>query len=430
MKSELRVAIVAEHASLKFGGEAALPLQYFRVLRARGVPVWLVVHARTRQELSALFPDERRILYVEDTPFHLWVFRLAQRLPDRISNFTAGFAMRLATQRAQQKIVKRLVGEERVNLVHQPMPVSPKEPTMMYGFGVPVVIGPMNGGIDFPPAFHKYQNRLISTLMAIGRGSSHVMNRLMPGKLRSEVLLVANSRTARSLPMGTTGKVIELVENGVDLGLWRGYEGTTTDELPRPSPSFLFMGRLVAWKAVDLLLLAFRDLLSRFPRANLIILGDGVDRAQLEHTCAGWGLLAKDEFESGKVFFAGWKSQQECAAYLSRASALILPSLMECGGAVVLEAMAASRAVIATDWGGPADYIDASCGILVKPISPEAMVTNLSAAMGKLAESPQLCIDMGKAGRKKVEDHFDWEVKVDRILEIYTELALPARASN
>ena len=42
-----RVLIVAEHASAKFGGEAILPLHYFRGLRRRGIEVWLIVHSRT-----------------------------------------------------------------------------------------------------------------------------------------------------------------------------------------------------------------------------------------------------------------------------------------------------------------------------------------------------------------------------------------------
>src|SRR3954471_15569514 len=65
-----RVLIVADHASARFGGEAALPLHYFRLLRARNAPVWLISHARTRDELQALFGDDARILYVEDTRLH------------------------------------------------------------------------------------------------------------------------------------------------------------------------------------------------------------------------------------------------------------------------------------------------------------------------------------------------------------------------
>lgn len=415
----LRVAIVAEHASAKFGGEAALPLHYFRVLRQRNVDVWLVVHARTRSELTALFPDERRIHYVEDSWFHLLMWRIGHWIPHRIDNFTAAFAMRLATQWAQRRIVSRLIADEGVNLVHQPMPVSPREPTMMVGFDVPVVIGPMNGGINFPPAFRTYQGRLITWLLAAGRRSSTALNILLPGKLRAAVLLVANERTRRALPPGVRGRVIEIVENGVDLSLWQRPANPSLRAVG-DQVHFLFMGRLVDWKAVDLLLQAFRDVLNS-ASARLTVVGDGPQRAPLEATCREWGLVARHGNEPGKVSFAGWKSQAECAVLLGEADALVLPSLMECGGAVVLEAMAASVPVIATDWGGPADYIDPSCGILVPPTSRDAMVAGLAAAMLRLAQAPELRVRMGAAGYQKVIRQFDWNVKVDRMLDIYRE---------
>ena len=68
----MRILIVAEHASARFGGEAALPLHYYRVLRNREHPVWLLTHARVRNELSELYPEDigSRIAFIEDTWFH------------------------------------------------------------------------------------------------------------------------------------------------------------------------------------------------------------------------------------------------------------------------------------------------------------------------------------------------------------------------
>ena len=86
----LRVVIVSEHASARFGGEAALPLHYFRVLRKRGFDVWLITHARTRAELTQLYPDERRILYIEDTMLHKVMWQIGRRLPGLIATFTTG----------------------------------------------------------------------------------------------------------------------------------------------------------------------------------------------------------------------------------------------------------------------------------------------------------------------------------------------------
>ncbi|MFN4243217.1 MAG: hypothetical protein ACK4PI_08265 [Tepidisphaerales bacterium] len=67
----MRLLIVAEDASATFGGEAVLPLHYFRLLRRRGVDVHLVVHARNRDALLRLFPhDAGRLHFVPDTWLH------------------------------------------------------------------------------------------------------------------------------------------------------------------------------------------------------------------------------------------------------------------------------------------------------------------------------------------------------------------------
>src|SRR5258708_38189143 len=93
-----RVLIVAEHASAVFGGEAVLPLHYFRQLRRRGVDAWLFLHARTRDELLALRPGEKhRMLFVRDTLVHKGLARTAPRPPGRWATFALGFPLRMLT---------------------------------------------------------------------------------------------------------------------------------------------------------------------------------------------------------------------------------------------------------------------------------------------------------------------------------------------
>jgi glycosyltransferase involved in cell wall biosynthesis len=416
---ELRVLIVAEHASVQFGGEAALPLLYYRILRQRGIPTWLVVHERTRHELETLFPqDGARIIYVPDTVWHLLLWRLSRLLPARLSNFTTGFAMRLITQLAQRRVVRRLVQAEQISVVHQPMPVSPKEPSLIYGMGVPVIIGPMNGGMDYPPAFRHMQGHAERFALAAGRRFATLMNALFPGKRQAAMLVVANERTRKALPPGVCSRVETLVENGVDLNLWQPTNGAE-QRLPSHFTRYVFVGRLVDWKAVDLLLHSFKRAATESPM-SLAILGDGIERSSLEQLARDLGILADDATaQPGKVRFFGWMSQTDCATQLQRCDALVLPSLMECGGAVVLEAMAVGIPAIATDWGGPADYIDDSCGILVPATSRQAFIDNLALALARLAESPESRIAMGKAARAKVIQHFDWEVKVDHMLALY-----------
>jgi glycosyltransferase involved in cell wall biosynthesis len=404
-----RVLIVAEHASAKFGGEAILPLHYFRVLRKRGVEAWLIVHSRTREELSRLFAsDLDRIHFLPDTKYHRLLYHLGKPLPGQLRHFSVGFLSRLSSQRQAKRVARRLIAEHRIDVVHQPIPVSPKESSLLHGLGAPVVIGPMNGGMSFPPGFTTSQGPVTSAFMRVGRLFSGLVNHLMPGKLRAQTLLVANDRTRRALPKAVRGRVITLVENGVDLSLWTAAERNGR----KPAPTrFAFTGRLVDWKAVDVLLDAFAKV-AKQADVRLDIMGDGPMRAQLQSQSKSLALDAK-------VTFHGWVAQADCAARLRDADALVLPSLYECGGAVVLEAMAMGLPVIATDWGGPADYLDAACGILVPPKSREQFVNDLAAAMLTLANSPELRTEMGRAGRRRVEEIFDWESKVDRILEIY-----------
>lgn len=413
----LRVLIVSEHASARFGGEAALPLHYFRVLRNKGVDVWLVTHARTRDELEEAYPGEARIRYVEDTTLHRLMWRIGKRLPARIAYFTTGFVSRFAAQLTQRKIVRQLVEREGIDVIHQPMPVSPREPSMMYGFGVPVIIGPMNGGMDYPPAFRRSRGAAERVLLQLGRFSATLLNRLMPGKRQAAMLLVANARTHAALPAGVCPRVEEVVENGVDLSLWRpAGEGAGGAE-PARVTTFVFLGRLVDWKAVDLLLHAFAAA-SRAAPMRLLVIGDGVERPGLEALAAQLGIASSQPHEHG-VRFAGWLPQAVCAQNLQMGDCLVLPSLLECGGAVVLEAMSMCKPVIATAWGGPLDYLDEHCGVLVPPTDRASLIAGLADAMVRLAKSPAERDRLGRSGHDKVLRDYDWDVKVDRVMSLY-----------
>jgi glycosyltransferase involved in cell wall biosynthesis len=173
------------------------------------------------------------------------------------------------------------------------------------------------------------------------------------------------------------------------------------------------LGRLIDLKAVDLVLEAFAAVVAQTD-AVLEIIGDGDLRGELEAQTARLGI-------DSSVVFSGWLSQEQCAIKRQQADALVLPSLREGGGAVVLEARTLGLPVIATNWGSPGDYLNSSCGILVEPASKEGFVKGLTDAMLKLTQSAELQQSMGCAGPERVRQHFDWERKVDRILEIYQQ---------
>ncbi len=399
----LRILIVAEHASQRLGGEAILPFHYFRILRARGLDAFLIVHERTREELTMLFPqDLDRLHFIPDQLLQKLFYRLGLLLPRRIAETTFGLANQILTQSAQRRVVRALATA--ASVIHQPIPVSPRFPSLLSGLRSPLIVGPLNGGMEYPRAFRTTESLLTRLAIPIGRALSDFVNTILPGKRRAALVLVANARTRAALPTGIQGRIVELPENAVDLTQWQA----PSQPSPTSSSTFLFIGRLVDWKALDLALHA----LARTPGASLSVIGDGP-------MLAPWRALAASLGLADRVHFHGWLTQPQCAVHLQAACALILPSLYECGGAVVLEAMAMSRPVIATAWGGPADYLDATCGILILPTSHEALVTGLASAMSTLMASPALCATLGAAGRARLLEHFDWEKKIDTMLDLY-----------
>ena len=406
-----RVAIVAENASFRFGGESSLPLHYFFRLRRRGAEAWLIVHGRTRPELDLLFPEDgARIITIPDMWIHKLLWRLSRLLPRRVSEATFGTAMGLFNQVLQRQIVRRLVREQGIQVVHQPTPVSPKAPSFLYGLGVPVLIGPMNGGMQYPHAFRKDESAFTRAFVAAGRGAANAINRLIPGKRDARLLLVANRRTKEALPSCVRGDVVVVPENGVDLEIWTPGMGTAKDEADAGA-RFLFLGRLVDWKRLDIALHA----LAQTPGATLKVIGDGPMRGE-------WAALAETLKLGERVQFVGWLPQKESAEHLREATALLLPSIFECGGAVVLDAMAMGIPVIATAWGGPEDYLDESCGILVAPTSEADLVAGFARGMQALGADRELCGRLGRAGRDRVVAQYDWDKKIDAMIAVYRGL--------
>jgi glycosyltransferase involved in cell wall biosynthesis len=407
----MRICIVAEHASERFGGEAFLPLHYFRLLRSRGIDTWLVVHSRTQNELAALLPNEiDRIRFVPDLWIHKLIHRLSNLLPRRLSVATLGLLNQLITQYCQRSVVRQLVRSEAIDVIHQPIPIAARFPSAIFGLGAPVVIGPLNGGMEYPPAFRTSESWINRAALAFLKLFADAANTLVPGKKQATVIFVANQRTRSALPSGVRGKIVELNENGIDIGIWQTATESSATPVPTP-PRFVFVGRLVDWKALDIAIRA----LAHVPSAELDVVGDGP-------MMATWKSLADELGLAGRVHFLGQMPQPDYAARVRASVALVLPSIYESGGAVVLEAMASARPVIATRWGGPADYLDASCGILVEPESYASLVAGFAEAMQRLIHAPDLANSMGAAGRERAVRDFDWQRRIDLIIGIYSDL--------
>lgn len=416
----LKILIVAEHASAAFGGEALVPYQYFRQLRKLGADVHLLVHQRTKQELLQAFPEDvDRLHFVADSLLNIVCHKIGLYFPDRIAAFSFGALSHLETQLRQRNHVRSLQLKYKFDVIHEPIPVSPKLPSALFGMSSPVIIGPMNGGMDYPPNY-KTEGRMERWFIAGLRGLALMANFFLPGKRRAALLLVANERTRQALPKNLRAQnIVQFVENGVDTSLF----------FPNPlpiAPSKIFrmihIGRLVDVKRVDLLLEACGKLKGK-TAFHLDLVGDGPLRGDLERK-------AEHLLISNNVTFHGRLPQSAAAEFLRDSQVMVFPSMRECGGAVVLEAMACGVPVIATDWGGPADYITPATGIVVPPATPVHFVDALAEAMLWMAQHPEARIAMGRAGRQRAEQLYDWGRKATALLRIYSDVVKQTKSGR
>src|SRR6185437_7578974 len=209
--------------------------------------------------------------------------------------------------------------------------------------------------------------------------TSAFWNTLLPGKLHAALLLVANKRTHSALPYNLKRKTIrEMAENGVDLELFKPMRRTGTHQ----KLGLIYVGALLDWKRVDLLIAACTSLIGKLD-FEVHIVGEGPERVVLERQ-------AQQSLLTEHIRIHGQLSHAAVADLLRASDIMVHPAMRECGGAVILEAMASGIPVIAADWGGPADYIDASTGILIPPATPDKFVSQLADAILSLSKNPQL----------------------------------------
>ena len=134
-------------------------------------------------------------------------------------------------------------------------------------------------------------------------------------------------------------------------------------------PLIVAVGRLIPEKGFDLLLKAFVRVIEAFPRAKLVILGDGILKGYLQ-------ALTKELGLEGAVSFPGFTLNPY--PWMKRADVVVVPSRWETFGNVVVEAMALGVPVIATRSGGPEDVVeDGEDGILIPVNDVEALAQTL-----------------------------------------------------
>ena len=243
------------------------------------------------------------------------------------------------------------------SVAHQVTPVSPLAATRLHKLSLPLIMGPLNGGMETPSGFRDTMRRdseWFYNVRAVGR----LFNLFARCYQNASRILVATATTERSLPPCRSTE--RMLENGVDLDLFR------PADLPHPSPDhplhILFAGRLIPAKGLCMLFTAAAQVRDQIP-LRITVAGEGGLLTELQQQVRELNL-------QDVVAFVGYRNQAQIAALMSQSHLFCLPSVRESGGAVLLEAMASALPMLGVAHGGPGELIDEDVGRALAPLRP------------------------------------------------------------
>ena len=202
-----------------------------------------------------------------------------------------------------------------------------------------------------------------------------------------------------------------VVRKGVDLQRFRpaADRAAAARTLGFEPPMMLAVGGLGPRKG-------YRDLLDALGSLDsfqwtLALCGEGSERRALEDRARSLGM-------ESRVRFCGWISRERIADYFAAADIFVHPALVEAAGNVILEAQAAGCAVIATDSGGPAEYIvEGETGRTVQPANPAA----LADALRFMLEDDIRRARQSRQARLSAETNYDYARMIRDLTAIYAE---------
>ncbi len=220
-------------------------------------------------------------------------------------------------------------------------------------------------------------------------------------KMREDILAHFGADPAR----------VVVIHNGIDPEQFK--RTAARDHLERlgvTPPYVLFVGRITDQKGIFHLL----EAAPRLPAGvQLVLCASAPDTPEIEER------LRRALPDHPNVRWLNEMVPVEVVAQLySHAAVFCCPSVYEPFGLINLEAMACEAPVVASAVGGILEVMeDGKTGVLVPPAQPEA----LAAALGRLLANPALAREMGRAGRRRVEDEFAWTLVAERTEQVYAD---------
>jgi glycosyltransferase involved in cell wall biosynthesis len=320
--------------------------------------------------------------------------------------FAYPFAVAFELQAWRQLRARVKAGE--FDIVLRLLPVTAVIPSPFAFFlrhgTVPFVIGPINGGLPWPPGFPqvKRTKQWISGLRNLYKFLPFARS-----TYRRAAAIIAGSSQTYGEFAACREKLFFLPENGIDRSHFSAEihrsEGHRTLEL-------IFVGALVPRKSCDIALRAAAPVLVG-GSARFTVVGDGPERSRLEQLTAALGIETA-------VSFCGWQTHDEVMQRLRSADVLVFPSLRDFGGGVVFEALALGVVPVVVDFGGPGDIVHPEVGYKVPPTNEADVVSQIRTILMSLVRDRDHLERLKQNGPCYMWNTFTWEAKAQTLTSI------------
>ncbi|MDX2099619.1 MAG: glycosyltransferase family 4 protein [Leptolyngbyaceae cyanobacterium bins.59] len=422
LDANLKVLLIIEQCNPDWPSVPLVGYRYYEEM-SRLAQTTLVTHARNQAALEKKHPD-RDMTYIAESEAMQRYYKLAARLttPKGKVIWPLYNALNYPIYAEFNELVyqgfKDRVLEGEFDIVHAITPMMPRYPVKLMEAcqNTPFVLGPVNGGVPFPPGFDgvaRQEFAYFNFLRLVGR---HVIPGYRTTYQNADRILAGSTYTLNLIQ-----DLFQIEDQRIELF----YEnGITPDFLREPKDRLkphsdrihlLFVGRLVPYKGADMLIDAIREVNPETrAKLHLTIVGDGSERAGLEAKVMEFHL-------QDQVRFAGWVPQHQTLEYYRKADIFCFPSVREFGGAVVMEAMASGLPCIVVNNGGIGEYVTEGTGFKIDPLSRAAVVQELQHRIQQLVEDDQLRQSMSTKAFEKARE-FVWETKAQRMMDIYDGL--------
>ena len=286
-----------------------------------------------------------------------------------------------------------------------------RQPSFMGRLGIPFITGPLGGGERAPRAIRQplsWSGRIKDAL----RDAVNWMARFDPFVrqmyAQAGLILMKTPQSLAWLPAKYRSKAHCMLEIGVDM---HAPPAPMQTEPVRHGQTLhlMYVGRFLYWKGMDIGLRAVAELRRRGVPVRLTMIGQGREKSR-------WQRLTAQLRLADCVTWVPWMKQQDLLAAYRTFDALLFPSLHDSSGNVVLESLAGGLPVVCLDLGGPAQLVDASCGVKVSVDDRDAdqVILALADALTELAQD-RMHLDALRTGAVKRAQAMGWQQVVGQV---------------